>query len=98
MTVYLWNCCHHCGEGTNEALNHTDSFDNICNECLDEIDMLEDRCPDCNSPFPGWHPAVQFEGEVEICTNGFHLKEHHTNKPEFMQAVRDKRLRMPPNA
>ena len=30
------------------------------------------RCPTCNSPSPGMHPAVQWEGEVEICIDSFH--------------------------
>ena len=25
------------------------------------------KCPRCESPSPELHPAVQFEGEVEIC-------------------------------
>lgn len=30
------------------------------------------RCPTCNSPSPRLHPAVQFEGEVERCSDAYH--------------------------
>lgn len=31
-----------------------------------------ERCPRCDSPRPGLHPAVQHEGEVEICRHPWH--------------------------
>ncbi len=33
---------------------------------------LPGRCPRCNSPSPELHPAMQHEGEVEICKHSYH--------------------------
>lgn len=51
---------------------------------------MTNRCPRCNSPAPHQHPAVQHEGEVEICTHGFHLKPTPMNRPAYIAAVRAK--------
>jgi ubiquitin-protein ligase len=30
------------------------------------------KCPTCGSPDPRRHPAVQFEGEVQLCEDNWH--------------------------
>src|SRR5690242_12266487 len=39
-----------------------------------------DRCPKCDSPAPHLHPAVQFEGEVQPCSDAFHLRATPQNR------------------
>jgi len=53
--------------------------------------MKKQRCKKCNSPQPHMHPAMQRGGEVEICTEDFHLQETIQNLPEYKQAVLKKR-------
>jgi hypothetical protein len=48
------------------------------------------RCPRCNSTAPHMHPAVQHEGEVELCTHDFHLMPTRQNVPAYIAAVRSK--------
>lgn len=52
-----------------------------------------ERCPTCNSPSPECHPAVQFEGEVGICTDAFHLQATPSNRPEYIKMVLDARAK-----
>lgn len=49
------------------------------------------RCPKCNSPAPHLHPAVQFEGEVEVCVDDFHLQITAQNTKEYCDDVLSKR-------
>jgi len=51
------------------------------------------RCPNCDSPAPHLHPAVQSEGEVEICTHDFHLTPTPQNTAEYIEGVHAKRQR-----
>ena len=48
-------------------------------------------CPTCTSAAPQLHPAVQFEGEVEVCVDDFHLTPTPQNTEKFIAAVMAKR-------
>jgi len=52
------------------------------------------KCPTCKSPKPEHHPAVQFEGEVEVCIDPYHLIPTNCNRSEYIQAVHDKIARL----
>ena len=51
-------------------------------------------CPTCGSPSPERHPAVQWEGEVHICVDDFHLRPIPENRPEWIAQVHAKRARL----
>jgi hypothetical protein len=57
------------------------------------------RCPACKSDQPHLHPAVQSEGEVELCTHDFHLTPTPQNRPQYIAEVLQKRqvLTAPPS-
>ena len=50
------------------------------------------RCPTCRSRDPHLHPAIQYEGEVEVCTDVYHLIPTNQNRLEYIEAVKAKRL------
>lgn len=41
-----------------------------------------ERCPTCTSPSPELHPAVQYEGEVEVCRDSWHSPIACVPEPE----------------
>lgn len=49
------------------------------------------KCPVCKSNSPHMHPAMQHEGEVEICVDDFHLTPTNQNTPNYIAAVLAKR-------
>ena len=44
-------------------------------------------CPTCTSREPHLHPCLQFEGEVAICRDPFHLTITSQNTPERIADV-----------
>lgn len=87
--------CRRVGEikaGLRNRISRIDKF-------LAEIAQADQRraeqqraCPTCGSPDPARHPAVQHEGEVQICRDRFHSPVPAMTRPITMpQQVRPRR-------
>jgi hypothetical protein len=64
----------------------------VAPEAVAEVLAAEpDHCPACNSPAPHLHPAMQYEGEVELCRHPFHLRVTPENTSEKIAARRSDR-------
>lgn len=48
------------------------------------------NCPSCGSEAPHLHPAVQIGGEVEVCTDAYHLIRTNQNRDDCIAAVKSK--------
>lgn len=54
---------------------------------------FEDPCPSCGSPKPNLHPAVQYEGEVQICPDPYHERVTGENTLEKIAGLRAQKER-----
>lgn len=52
---------------------------------------MTDKCQKCQSPQPHLHPAMNHGGEVELCTDDYHLTQTPSNTPELIAMVVEKR-------
>lgn len=47
-------------------------YSDVLGQRVEYHNSIAHKCPKCGSPDPARHPAVQHEGEVQICTHEFH--------------------------
>ncbi len=45
------------------------------------------KCPRCDSPHRHLHPAVQYGGEVQVCTDDYHRRITPQNTAERIRAA-----------
>lgn len=57
------------------------------------MDTPHHKCPTCTSTAPHMHPAVQHEGEVQVCLDSFHLQSTPENTPALRTLVLKERLK-----
>jgi hypothetical protein len=50
-------------------------------------DIYNMKCKVCESPQPHLHPAVQHEGEVQLCRDDFHRTVTPQNSPAMIAEV-----------
>lgn len=82
--------CPACPPGCNSCLvdpececyDHWDADGSIKPVAADPL-----RCPTCESPAANLHPAVQHEGEVQVCNDPWH-RAGHTQKPSALHIGR----------
>lgn len=56
--------------------------------------IMNDTCPKCGSHNPKLHPAVQHEGEVQICSDSYHLADEAIGKTGFIDHASKGKLTM----
>lgn len=66
--------CPKCGEHMDRPVSDDDCGHLLCpgKQAEASVRDVDAKCPRCGSPDPKKHPAVQFEGEVQLCPHEFH--------------------------